>query len=318
MLAAITWDLDPILLNLGPMQIRYYGLMYAISIYTGFYLWRREALRNGHDPDFAETFLWYGVVGIIFGARLGHCLFYETERYLANPIEILYFWKGGLASHGSTVLIPVMIYLFAKRHGAGFWRVADMLLPGLAFATGFIRIGNLFNSEIVGRPLDHPLAVISIRYDRMMGIDPPISRHPTAFYEVAMGFATYFLLAWMIRKKIRRAGAGLIAGTFLAVYFTFRFIVEFFKEYQVDKIADQALDIAQTGGGLQLTMGQYLSIAPVSIGLFMIFWSLRQPKDAIPEPVSWQEKFAAQQAEQAEKAEEIAAKKRKKKKKKRG
>ncbi len=103
MLAALTWDIDPILIHLGPLQIRYYGLCFAASIYFGFYLWQRTAHRWGHTLEFSEDCLWYAVIAIVGGARLGHCFFYEPSRYLANPIEILYFWKGGLASHGATV-----------------------------------------------------------------------------------------------------------------------------------------------------------------------------------------------------------------------
>lgn len=285
MLGAITWDINPILLDLGPLQIRYYGLFFALTIYVGFWLWQRAAHRWGHSLQFSEDFLWYAVIAIVGGARLGHCLFYETERYLKNPIEILYFWKGGLASHGATFGLFVAVWLFARKHKVTFRRVADMLTPAVAVAAGGVRIGNFFNSEIVGRPWDGPWAVIFERHDRMMGIVPAIPRHPTAFYEVLMGLTTFVILWALEKRDIRRAGSGLICGVFLIFYFSFRFLVEFFKEYQVEELIDRANKIqAGVEQGVQLTMGQYLSILPVLIGVGLVITALRQPKDAIPLP----------------------------------
>lgn len=288
MLSAITWDVDPTAIDLGFRQIRWYGIFFAATIYTGFAIWRSAAMKNGKSPEFAERFLWYGVLGIVLGARLGHCLFYEPERYLANPIEILYFWKGGLASHGATVGMFVVTWLFARRTHTPFLRVGDLLAQAIAFSVGGVRIGNFFNSEIVGRPWDGPWAVIFVRYDRMMGVNPPVPRHPTALYEVAMGLATYGLLKFIEKRQIRNPGSGLQLGVFLATYFSFRFLVEFFKAYQVEKFIARA-DAIEHGAaqGFQLTMGQYLSIAPVLLGVFLIWRALQQPKDAQPEPQPW-------------------------------
>ncbi len=286
---AITWDLDPILLRLGPLQIRYYGVCFAATIYTAFLLWRSRAIRAGHSPMLAEKFLWYGVVAVILGSRLGHCFFYEPAHYLAHPIQILYFWKGGLASHGATVGVIAAVWLFARNNKLTFSQVGDYLMPSVAIASGGVRIGNFFNSEVVGRAWDGPWAVIFTRYDHMMGINPPIPRHPSQFYEVLMGLAAYGAIWLVERKKIRHMGSGLTIGVLLSTYFSFRFVVEFFKEYQVDGIADNARQIAAAQDGLQLTMGQYLSLPVVAFGIFMIVRALRQPKDAIPEPQPWDE-----------------------------
>lgn len=288
MLAALmTWDIDPILIDFGALQIRYYGLWFAATIYAGLYIWSRETRQRGYSPMFAEEFLLYGVLGIVLGSRLGHCLFYEPERYLANPIEILYFWKGGLASHGATVGLFFVVWLFARRNKLTFLRVADMIVPAIAFAAGGVRIGNFFNSEIVGRAWDGPWAVIFARYDRIMGIEPAIARHPTALYEVAMGLVTYAILLGLKSRDIRRAGSGFYCGVFLIFYFSFRFTVEFFKEYQVDKFIQSASEIAQGGAGLQLTMGQYLSILPVALGFVFLGRSLMQKRDDIPADTPW-------------------------------
>lgn len=281
MLATIHWNVDPILLDLGPLQLRYYGLCFAACIYTAFGLWHREALRNGHSLKFADDFLWYGVLGTLIGARLGHCLFYEPERYLSNPIEILYFWKGGLASHGSTAALIFSVWLFSRVHKVTFMRSADMVSPGIALAAGWVRIGNFFNSEIVGRPTDLPWAVVFERYDGT-------PRHPTAFYEVLMGIVAFLIIAAIRRRDIRRAGSGLYFGLFMAVYFSFRFLVEFFKARQVGKIIanDDAHFLVGWSHALgleyPLTMGQWLSVPAVLTGLGFIAWALLQDRDAIP------------------------------------
>ena len=287
MLSAITWDLDPTAIDLGFWQIRWYGICFAATIYTGFAMWRAGAMKYGKSPEYAERFLWYGVLGIVLGARLGHCLFYEPERYLSNPIEILYFWKGGLASHGATLGLLFVIWLFGRNTKTPYLRVADFMAQAVAFSVGGVRLGNFFNSEIVGRPWDGPWAVIFARYDRMMGIHPPLPRHPTALYEVAMGLITWAVLRFVEKRNIRNAGSGLQMGVFLVFYFSFRFLVEFFKAYQVDKFIAKAESIRQGTQGFQLTMGQYLSIAPVVLGLILIIRALNTPKDANPPPSPW-------------------------------
>ncbi|HAN31728.1 MAG TPA: prolipoprotein diacylglyceryl transferase [Myxococcales bacterium] len=287
MLSAITWDIDPVAIDLGFWKIRWYGICFAATIYTCFGIWRSNAMKYGKDPDYAERFLWYGVLAVVLGARLGHCLFYEPERYLANPIEILYFWKGGLASHGSTVGLFFTVWLFGRHTKTSFVMVGDFLAPGIAFGAGGVRIGNLFNSEIVGRAWEGPWSVIFVRYDQAMGINPPIARHPTALYEVIMGLITFAVLKWLERRDVRNAGSGLQMGVFLIMYFSFRFTVEFFKEYQVKDFISHAEQIRQGAEGFQLTMGQYLSIIPVMLGIFFTIRALQQPKSAWPGPNPW-------------------------------
>lgn len=313
--ALFTWDIDPILIDFGPLQIRYYGLWFAATIYAGLYIWQREARERGFSPMWSERFLLYAVLGIVLGSRLGHCLFYEPERYLPDlwtwvtfdkPFvvkgsgikayliacmdwmpDILKFWKGGLASHGATLGLIFVLWLFGRRYKTGFLKVTDMVVPAIAFAAGGVRIGNFFNSEIVGRFWDGPWAVIFARYDRMMGIDPAIPRHPTALYEVLMGLITYMVLIYLKKRDVRRAGSGFLFGVFMICYFSFRFIVEFFKEFQVDKLMDKAREVSEAGQGMQLTMGQFLSIAPVLVGVIFVIRALRQDREQFPVPVAW-------------------------------
>jgi prolipoprotein diacylglyceryl transferase len=295
MLAFLNWDLDPVLLHLGPLQIRYYGVLFAMTIYTGFYVWRRQALRNGESVDFAEQFLWWGVVAIVGGARLGHVFFYEYKTYLANPIEIIKFWKGGLASHGATVGLITALWLFARKHKTTWTRVGDYVAPAVALAAGGVRLGNFFNSEIVGRVSDVPWAVQFVRYCRIEHLCPPpdaactlqqcMPRHPSQLYEFLMGLATYVVLMYVEKKNFRRAGSGLLAGVLLTMYFGIRIFVENFKEYQDEQLRTDGFLRSIDGVLGHPTTGQYLSAPLVVFGVFLIIRALRQDRDAIPEPV---------------------------------
>lgn len=294
MLGFLTWDLNPILIDFGPLQIRYYGVLFALTIYTGFYVWRRQALKNGESVDFAEQFLWWGVVAIVGGARLGHVFFYEYKNYLANPIEIIKFWKGGLASHGATVGLITALWLFARKHKKTWARVGDYLAPAIAIAAGGVRIGNFFNSEIVGRVTDVPWGVQFVRYCRMERLCPPdaactlqqcMPRHPSQIYEFLMGAATFVVLMWVEKKDIRRSGSGLLAGIFLTMYFGIRIFVENFKEYQEEQMRTEGFLSAIDAALGHPTTGQFLSLPLVLFGLFLIVRALRQDKDAIPVPV---------------------------------
>ena len=299
--AFLTWNWDPVLIHLGPLTIRYYGVMFALTIYTGFYVWQRQALKNRETPAFAEEFLWYGVVAIVGGARLGHCLFYEPMDYLPDlwrwmtfrgdswlP-KILKFWEGGLASHGATVGLIVALWLFARKHKTTWFRVSDYLAPGIAIAAGGVRVGNFFNSEIVGRVTDVPWGVEFVRYCAMerIPLDQCAPRHPSQMYEFLMGVITYFTLMALEKKDIRRAGSGFIGGVFMTMYFGFRFTVEFFKEFQTEQLRTEGpLGTIENAIGFHFTMGQWLSVIPVCIGLWMIARALRQPKDAFALPMS--------------------------------
>jgi prolipoprotein diacylglyceryl transferase len=287
MLAALTWTCDPVLFQLGPLQIRYYGVMFALTIYAGFYVWRRQALKNGETHAFADDFLWWGVIAIVGGSRLGHCLFYEPATYLKHPLEILKFWKGGLASHGAALGLVTALWLFARKYKTTWFRVGDYLAPSIAIAAGGVRIGNFFNSEIVGRVTDVPWGVVFTRYCDIERIPAAecAPRHPSQFYEFLMGAATYALLMFLEKRDIRRSGSGFLAGAFLATYFSCRFLVEFFKEFQTEQLREGGPLRAIEGAlGFHFTMGQWLSVGFVVAGLAVMVRALRQDKDAIPVP----------------------------------
>jgi phosphatidylglycerol:prolipoprotein diacylglycerol transferase len=343
MLGFLTWDLNPIFLQLGPLQIRYYGVMFALTIYTGFWVWQRQALRNRESLAFAEEFLWYGVVAIVGGARLGHCLFYEPLTYLGDlrdwtvfvfthPLDylstiyetiaqhhpshhvlpaILRFWEGGLASHGATVGLIVALWLFARKHKTTWFRVSDYLAPGIAIAAGGVRVGNFLNSEIVGRVTDVPWGVQFLRYCQMEGIPAAqcAPRHPSQVYEFMMGVITYFVLMAVQKADIRRAGSGLMGGVFMTVYFSFRFLVEFFKEFQTEQLRTEGpLGAIEQSIGYHFTMGQWLSVIPVAVGLWMIARAMMQKKEDFAPPLSVAEVNALMPAARAEAEAHMARK----------
>jgi len=263
------FDLDPVLLHLGPLQLRYYGIIFASMLYIGFLIWRHQMLRAGYRLELAEKFLIWGVIAVLVGSRLGHCLFYEWDRYSQDPISMLYFWHGGLSSHGATIGLVLAMLLFSIKYKLRYLEVLDRMSMPSAVGAAAVRLGNFFNSEIVGRETDVPWAVQFPRYDRMDGLDP-VWRHPSQLYEFFMGLAILGILYLVDRKAGReKRPLGLLAALFLVLYFCARFLVEFVKEYQ-----------NQEPGGL--TIGQYLSIIPFAAGLLLLAWVLkaRIPTDA--------------------------------------
>jgi prolipoprotein diacylglyceryl transferase len=280
------FDLDPTIIDfrsdLGidvPFQLRYYGIIFAAMLYIGFVIWRRQMLRGGFKPEVADRFLIWAVVAVIVGARLGHCLFYDPQRYLSNPIEILYFWHGGLASHGATIGLVLALFLFSLWHKFHFFEALDRFGMSAAVGAAAVRLGNFFNSEIVGRETDVPWSFYFVRHDRMIGVEP-VCRHPSQLYEFALGMLVLLscYLADRFAGKEKRP-LGLVGGMFFLTYFSGRFFVEFVKEYQT--LSDSVL-----------TMGQYLSIIPFLFGVFLVGYALvtrRVTADLRPPPVEEEE-----------------------------
>jgi prolipoprotein diacylglyceryl transferase len=247
------FDLDPTLVKFGPFQIRYYGLIFVAMFYVGFLLWRWQMRRAGYSEELAQQFIIWGVIAVIAGSRLGHCLFYDPAYFLSNPIEILFLWRGGLSSHGATIGLILAMIFFARKNGLSILEVLDRFSFSSAAGAALVRLGNFFNSEIVGRPTDLPWAVRFTRYDN--GIT---ARHPSQIYEFLLGILVLLLLLLVDRLSGREnRPVGLLAGVFMTSYFAGRFGIEFFKEYQV-------LDSSF------FTMGQYLSILPFIFGVILL------------------------------------------------
>ncbi len=288
------WDLEPTILNLGSHGIRYYGVIFAIGILLGYHFWRKQMRRAGHDPEIADRWLVWGVFAVLIGSRLGHCFFYEWEYYLKHPIRILYVWKGGLASHGATIGLITALALYARRYKYSVVEIMDRMAMPATMGAIFVRLGNFMNGEIVGKEFHGAWAVrfqnyIEINqssYEASHGplawVAFPLPRHPSQLYEAA-GAALVFLVIYLVDRHLKEdRPRGLLAGLFLAGYFSFRFLVEFFKEFQSlgRIIPDQVQHVLRVEPTSGFTMGQYLSVPFIMLGIGLVVWALKTRQSA--------------------------------------
>ena len=272
MLDFITWTADPAIFSIGSREIRWYGLAFAIGFLIGYKIvekmWKREKL----NPAWIDSLLIYTMLGTVIGARLGHCLFYAPDYYLANPLEILKVWEGGLASHGGTLGIIIAIYFYSKRvsHRSMLWTFDKLVVPtGLVAA--MIRLGNLMNHEIYGHVTTLPWGFRFIQNlsEWMKGAAPIFTEpsHPTQIYEALCYLLLFGLLLYMYWKRNAEEREGLIFGTFLIGIFLPRFCIEFIKNNQ-EVFEDTML----------LNMGQLLSIPFVIAGMWLVIRALSRPR----------------------------------------
>jgi prolipoprotein diacylglyceryl transferase len=257
----ITWDVSPEILDTEYFSIRWYGLLFALGFLIGqqilIYIFKKE----GKPERDVETLTVFMVLSTIIGARLGHCLFYEPEYYLANPIKILKIWEGGLASHGATIGILFALWLYArKKKDQSYLWVVDRIVITVALAGGLIRLGNLMNSEIIGKPTDVPWAFVFTAVDQQ-------PRHPAQLYEAISCFILFGFLFWLWNRRKAKTPEGSLLGIFLIYIFGLRFVYEFLKENQVDFENNMALN-----------MGQWLSIPAVLGGIFVLLIANRNAK----------------------------------------
>jgi phosphatidylglycerol---prolipoprotein diacylglyceryl transferase len=254
----LVWNIDPVLLQIGPLQLHWYGLLFGAGILAAYRagIWSFE--QAGGSREEAGRLLGYVVVGTVVGARLGHCLLYEPEYYLRHPLEILAVWRGGLASHGGVLGIALAVWLFARRTGREVLWLLDRVAVAAPAAAACIRVGNFFTSEIVGRPTGVPWAVVFARVDSS-------PRHPAMLYEAAAYVVIFAAMAWLERHTKLRDRAGALTGVVLVLVFGFRFAIEFLKEPQ------EAFE-----AGLPLDLGQFLSIPAVLIGGWLLVAARRR------------------------------------------
>lgn len=260
----ITWDVDPALLEWGPINVRWYGVLFALAFLTGYYIMQHILKKEDKPQQWMDSLLIYMMLGTILGARLGHVFFYQWDYYQNNIAEILQIWKGGLASHGAAVGIVIALWLWSRRVSKLplLW-VLDRIVITVALAAVFIRIGNLMNHEIVGAPFDGSWAFLFLR----AGYEELVPRHPAQIYEAVAYLILFSLLAVLYFKTDVKGKAGLLFGVFLIGQFTARFIIEFYKEVQV--AFEQ---------GMSLNMGQILSLPLIGIGIFFVTRALTQKK----------------------------------------
>lgn len=273
----VHWHVDPVLFHIGSFGLRWYSLLFVAGFILGWFIFRWFFRRERISEDLLDSLLYTLLIGTIVGARLGHCIFYQPEYYfgsLQGFLEIFMPWKGGLASHGGTIVLFFAMLWYAHHYGRknnfDFVWLMDHLCIAVAFAGAFIRLGNLMNSEIYGDVTTLPWGFI---FDLRGETEP---KHPTQIYEALSYLILGIVLLSMYKFNLKKIYRGTFIGIFFIVCFGMRFLIEFIKEPQV------AFE-----DNMVLNMGQILSIPFILIGIgFLVYAFVRkQPAEAvIPEP----------------------------------
>lgn len=272
-LFSINWNPDPELFNLFGISIRYYGLLWIVGLALAYFIVQRQYRDKKISDEKFEPLFFYCFFGILIGARLGHCIFYDWAYYQDHFVEMILpikllpegGWKmtgyTGLASHGGTLGLIISLWLYCRKMKMHYMDVLDMIAVATPITACCIRLANLMNSEIIGKPTDVPWAFVFEREDML-------PRHPAQLYEAIAYFIFFLGMVYLYKKYATKLHRGFFFGLCLTEIFTFRFFVEFLKENQVD--------FEQT---MSLNMGQWLSIPFVLIGLyFMIFYGKKTRK----------------------------------------
>lgn len=267
----ITWNVDPEIFSIGPLSIRWYGLLFATAFLSGYIVFTRFLATERLTSEMLDQLLIYIAVGTVIGARLGHCFFYEPEYFLKNPVEILKIWKGGLASHGAAIGILLSLWLYVRKYKLSFLWMIDRIVIVVALGGAFIRLGNLFNSEIYGGQTDLPWGFRFMRdrvYDPNTGeLLPTVASHPTQLYEALSYILIFTVLFLFYRKRYLKVRDGFIFGVFMILLFAARFFIEFVKN---DQVAFES--------GMTFNMGQWLSLPFILAGVLMIAWTKMKPR----------------------------------------
>lgn len=257
---------DPVAISIGPLAVRWYGLMYLLGfllfILLGRYRIRQQS--NGvFTREMLDDALFYGVLGVILGGRLGHTLFYEPAYYLQHPLEIFAVWQGGMSFHGGFLGVVIAMVCLARKYQLSWLAVTDFIAPLVPLGLGAGRIGNFINGELWGRPTDMPWGMIFPYADNL-------PRHPSQLYEFALEGLALFVLIWFYSARPRPLGA--VSGIFMIGYGAFRSFCEFFREPD-----DGFLGMMTLG----VSMGQWLSLPMIVVGIALLYWAYR--RDGKPE-----------------------------------
>lgn len=269
----ILWNPDLVALHLGPLSMRWYSLCWLIGLAGAYFLVKKQYNEQKIKPELFDPLFIYCFFGILIGARLGHCLFYEPGYFLSSPLHVVemilpirfdaaggWHFTGyeGLASHGGTIGLILALWLYVRRTKLSAWTVLDNIAIATPVTACFIRLGNLMNSEIIGKATDVPWAFVFERVDMT-------PRHPGQLYE-AIAYAVLFFIGWRLYRRHReRVGTGFFFGLCLTYIFTARFFIEFTKDVQ------EAFE-----QGMLLNMGQLLSLPFIAVGVWCMVKSLKK------------------------------------------
>jgi len=255
-------DFDPVAIHLGPLAVRWYGLMYLVGFGLAFWLGRlriKRAQSGCVTHAVLDDLLFFGVLGVVLGGRLGYVLFYKPDYYFVHPLEIPAVWHGGMSFHGGFLGVLVAVWWVARKHALRWLEVTDFLAPlaPLAFAAG--RLGNFINGELYGRVTDVPWGMV-------FQTGGPLPRHPSQLYQFALEGVLLFAILWIYSARPRPMGS--VSGAFLLGYGALRFTAEFFRE------PDDFLGLL----ALNLSMGQWLSLPMIAGGIGLLIWAWRRPQ----------------------------------------
>ena len=249
---------DPVAIYLGPLSIHWYGLMYLLGFLL-FMLLGRYRIKHNQQTTLNNTILddllFYGMLGVIFGGRLGHVFFYQFDYYLQQPLEIFAVWKGGMSFHGGFLGVITAMAILARKYKLQWLAVTDFIAPLVPLGLGAGRIGNFINAELWGRPTEVSWGMVFPNVDTL-------PRHPSQIYEFALEGLAFFLLLWVYSANPKPIGA--VSGMFLIGYGLFRSVAEFFREPE-----DGFMGVLTLG----VSMGQWLSLPMIVVGIWMIVWA---------------------------------------------
>lgn len=258
--------IDPIIFSIGPVALRWYGMMYLVGFVVAMFLANKAADKSAGEwtRDQVSDLLFYSFLGVILGGRIGYVLFYQWEYFLADPLYLFQIWQGGMSFHGGLLGVITAVFIFSRKTNKSFLIVGDFVAPLVPVGLGMGRLGNFINAELWGRQTDVPWAMV-------FPTDPlQLPRHPSQLYEFFLEGVVLFAILYMVTRKQR--SLGLAAGTFLIGYGVFRSIVEFFRE------PDAHLGLYFSF----ISKGQILSIPMILAGILIIYLGyLSQQKSAI-------------------------------------
>lgn len=249
-------NIDPVIFSVGPLAIRWYGMMYLVGFLFALWMANRRAAKagSGWTKDEVSDVLFYGFMGVILGGRIGYVLFYQTASFLDNPLYLFRIWEGGMSFHGGLLGVIAAMFWFGRKTKRPFFAVADFVAPLVPVGLGAGRFANFINGELWGRVTDSPWGMVFPNAG-------PYPRHPSQLYEFALEGIVLFIMLYFYSKKPKPLGA--VSGLFLAGYGTFRFIIEFARE------PDAHLGLLTAG----LSMGQLLSLPMIILGVAFMAWA---------------------------------------------
>jgi len=271
-------NFDPVAISIGPLDIHWYGVMYLLAFLSFWFIANRRAIRQtwwGWNSQDVSDVLFYGMIGVILGGRVGYMLFYATDMLVQNPLSIFMIQDGGMSFHGGLIGVIVAMFVFGRRTRRSFWQVADFVAPMVPLGLAFGRLGNFIGGELWGRLTDVPWAMIfasstgfragetaALEEAWRSGALDHLARHPSQLYQAGLeGLALFVILMWYSRKPRPRAA---VSGLFLLGYGTFRLIVEFFRQ------PDQHLGYLAMQW---LTMGMLLSLPMIAAGIIIMWFA---------------------------------------------